>query len=335
MMRLLVFLMFTFGRGTDEQHFLTKTINVGEDATLTCSRPSSESGLLFWVKLAPGHLPEVVAASYTFDTGFINATPRVSARKEPGTFVLHIKKMELSDTAFYYCEKFDQLKKIILNSTFLRVKGPEPNVTAIIEHVSSNPVRPGDSVTLQCSVFSDPDDRTCSEGPRVYWFRAATNKSHPVLVYATENSKGECEPSSETQSSQKCVFSFSRHNVSSSDAGTYHCAVATCGHIVFGNGVNLDIDEVNIWLYVLSVALTLSVIIIVLLIYIIKRNSCGCFIDSRNAPRNSDQQSQKVNENDMIYSLTNFVKRKPAKKEKRVTNEAEDVIIYSDVRVLE
>ncbi|XP_029021765.1 signal-regulatory protein beta-2-like isoform X2 [Betta splendens] len=298
-----VALVFTTGRGTDEQHFLTKTINVGEDATLTCSRPSSELGLLFWVKLAPGHLPEVVAASYTFDTGFINATPRVSARKEPGAFVLHIKKMELSDTAFYYCEKFDELKKIILNSTFLRVKGPEPNVTAIIEHVSSNPVRPGDSVTLQCSVLSDPDDRTCSEGPSVYWFRAGTNKSHPVLVYATENSKGECEPSSETQSSQKCVFSFSRHNVSSSDAGTYHCAVATCGRIVFGNGVNLDIDvntySLSEWLITVFALLAVSVSVTTVLICIRKR-------DTYRAVGSSDLCSQQDVEDASIYSAVTF-----------------------------
>lgn len=91
--------------------------------TLTCSRQSSDSGTLFWIKLAAGNLPEVLGATYTFDGGYPNKTPRVTTQQEPGTFVLHITKTELSDTAFYYCDKHVELKRTFLNITFLRVKG--------------------------------------------------------------------------------------------------------------------------------------------------------------------------------------------------------------------
>uniref|UniRef100_A0A671Y4B9 Ig-like domain-containing protein n=1 Tax=Sparus aurata TaxID=8175 RepID=A0A671Y4B9_SPAAU len=42
---------------------------------------------------------------------------------------------------------------------------------------------------------------------------------------------------SDTQKS--CVYHFSK-KVSSSDAGTYYCAVATCGEILFGNGAKVE-----------------------------------------------------------------------------------------------
>ena len=38
---------------------------------------------------------------------------------------------------------------------------------------------------------------------------------------------------------KKCIYSFFK-NVSSSDDGTYHCAVVTCGEIFSENGSKLD-----------------------------------------------------------------------------------------------
>ncbi|KAG7263457.1 hypothetical protein CRUP_038582, partial [Coryphaenoides rupestris] len=36
-----------------------------------------------------------------------------------------------------------------------------------------------------------------------------------------------------------CVYTLPKNNVSSSDAGTYYCALAACGGIVFGSGTKL------------------------------------------------------------------------------------------------
>ncbi|XP_056456110.1 glypican-2 [Gadus chalcogrammus] len=38
-----------------------------------------------------------------------------------------------------------------------------------------------------------------------------------------------------------CVYTLPKNNVDSSDAGTYYCALAACGEVVFGNGTQLDI----------------------------------------------------------------------------------------------
>lgn len=107
----------------DDQNFLTETVHVGEDVNLTCNCQSKPEGTLFWIRLVAGNLPEVLGATYTFDNAHINKTPRITAKQEPGTFVLHITKTELSDTAFYYCEKHVELQTTFLNITFLRVKG--------------------------------------------------------------------------------------------------------------------------------------------------------------------------------------------------------------------
>ncbi|KAL7395818.1 hypothetical protein ABVT39_023965 [Epinephelus coioides] len=98
-----------------------------------------------------------------------------------------------------------------LRGTFMRLKGPEPDITAITQD-PSDPVRPGDSVTLQCSVLPDSEKKTCPEEHRVYWFRAASNESHPSFIHAQVNSS------------------------------SYYCAVATCGEILFGNGTELYVE---------------------------------------------------------------------------------------------
>lgn len=75
------------------------------------------------MKFVAGNLPEVLGATYTFDGVIIKTAPRITAKKESGTFLLQIKQTRLSDTAFYYCEETIELNKSILNGTFLRVKG--------------------------------------------------------------------------------------------------------------------------------------------------------------------------------------------------------------------
>uniref|UniRef100_A0A3Q4MS30 Ig-like domain-containing protein n=1 Tax=Neolamprologus brichardi TaxID=32507 RepID=A0A3Q4MS30_NEOBR len=104
-------------------------------------------------------------------------------------------------------------------------------------------VHAGNSVTLHCSLFSDAENKTCPGGHHVFWFREG---SHPDIIYTEGNRHHECEKNTEAQRSCKtCVYRFSK-NVSSSDAGTYYCAVATCGEILFGSGAKLDIQAMSL-----------------------------------------------------------------------------------------
>ncbi|KAG8003854.1 Signal-regulatory protein beta-2 [Nibea albiflora] len=286
-------------RCSDDLIFDMKTVGVGDDVNLTCTRQkSSGQGTLFWIRLVSLNFPEFLGGTYSFDYKGVNKTPMIT-KQEPGTFLLQIHDAKFSDTGVYYCIKIDQLQMTFLNGTFLRIKGPEPDITAVIQVPLSDPVRPGDSVTLQCSVLSDSENKTCPGEHSVYWFRAGSDESHPSLIYAHGNSGDECERSPQTHSPQKCVYSFSK-NVSSSDAGTYYCAVVTCGEILFGNGTKLEIEAFirqDPVLFLVCAALALSLIVIGFLVCAIKKKSCDCcntVLTLQAKPASGDQQSRQT-----------------------------------------
>ncbi|KAI3351501.1 hypothetical protein L3Q82_020361, partial [Scortum barcoo] len=104
------------------------------------------------------------------------------------------------------------------------------NYTVVQWPTVSDSVRPGDLMTLQCSVLSDSENKTCPGDHNVFWFKTGSDKSHPNIIYTDGNRHDECDKRSDTQKS--CIYHFSK-SVSSSDAGTYYCAVATCGEILF------------------------------------------------------------------------------------------------------
>ncbi|XP_049442833.1 uncharacterized protein LOC125895077 [Epinephelus fuscoguttatus] len=324
---------FIFSGCTVEQIFETKTVGVGADVTLTCPRKSP--GSIFWIRLVSGDIPKVLAKTYSFESD-----PRITATKERGEFVLHIKNVRRSDTAVYLCVKIHQQNLTFLKGADLRVEGPEPDITAVIQD-PSDPVRPGDSVTLQCSVLSDSEKKSCPGDHSVFWFRAASDEFHPSAIYAHGNS-AECEKSPEAHSLQKCIYSFSK-NVSSSDAGTYYCAVATCGEILFGNGTKLDIEDVsrcdsqndNTALFLVCAALALSLIVIAVLVHAIRTKSCHCSnaaatLQTNAATASCDQQSQPGNEESLVYCTPNFTRRKAGRGGRR--NQRQEETIYTDVR---
>lgn len=129
--------------------------------------------------------------------------------------------------------------------TLFYFPGPEPDIPIVIQELPSAPIYQGDSVTLQCSVLSDLQKNTCPED--VYWFRAGMDETHPSVIYVYRSSGDECERQSDVHSPRKCVYKFSKNNISSSDSGNYYCAVATCGHIIFGNGAKLNIKGNNLY----------------------------------------------------------------------------------------
>ncbi|XP_061580840.1 signal-regulatory protein beta-2-like isoform X2 [Cololabis saira] len=269
---------------TDDYIFGTKTVSVGQSVTLTCPREKTLSNVetFYWMRIVSGNQPEVLGATFTLDGDSTSKTPDITAKQEKQTFILHIKETKLNDTGLYFCIKVYALDMLFLKGEFLRIKGPEPDTIAVSQVSPSDPVHPGEQITLDCSVFSDSEKKTCPSN--VYWFRAGSDESHPSLIYAHKNSSGDCNSSPETRSAQKCDYSFSK-TVSSTDAGTYYCAVASCGHILFGNGAKLEIKASDMWdlqtanviLCLLCAALTTSLVVITFLVYTIKKKSCSCF----------------------------------------------------------
>ncbi|XP_028272772.1 uncharacterized protein LOC114443065 [Parambassis ranga] len=291
-------------------HFEAKTVDVGQSVTLTCPRPNETGTTLYWIRVISGSWPEVLGGTFTFDYVLGNESSHITTKQEPGTFILKIKKAELTDTGVYYCMKVKRLQMTFVNGSFLRVKGPEPDITEVIQVPPSDPVRPGDSVTLQCSVLFDSQSKTCPADHRVFWFRAGSGESRPGLLYAHGSSGDKCESRPAARSTHRCFYSFSK-NVSSSDAGTYYCAVAACGEITFGIGTRLDIEELSMWdlqkantaLFVLCAAL--SVIVVTFLIWTIKKKTCDCC----NAATDLQKGGLNIKQNDedvWIYSVVLF-----------------------------
>ncbi|XP_075959695.1 signal-regulatory protein beta-2-like [Anarhichas minor] len=332
--------LFIFSGCTDD--LIIETKSVGQDVTLTCARITTlDIATLFWIRLVSGNLPEFFKGTHHFDDDVrVNTTPRITTKQGPGTFLLHIHEAKLSDTGVYYCLRVNLLDVILLKGTFLRIGGPEPDITAVIQERTSDPVRPGGSVTLQCSVLSDSEKKTCPEEQSVFWFRAGSDESYPSVIYANGTSDG-CEKSPEPHSPQKCVYSFSK-NVSSSDAGTYYCAVATCGEILFGNGTKLEIEALNMWdlqmtntvMVLLVAALAVSLIVIAVLIYTIKENKCD-YCNNEAAVsmlENIAKKNLKRNEDTWIYSTVVFTVMESGSGGTRNAKAAEREKIYAAVK---
>ncbi|XP_034546302.1 uncharacterized protein LOC117817658 [Notolabrus celidotus] len=236
-------LLLQLSRCTVGENYETKTVNVGNDVTLSCPRNNSWlSTHVFWFRLVSEDLPEILGGTFFFDNEDVIKTPHYTAKQEPGTFALILSKTQLSDTGLYFCVKQTQLEVTLLKGVFLRVKEPGPDITTVIQDISPDPARPWDSKTLQCSFLYDPENKPCSGKHRVFWFRAGSDESRPSVIYSHGNRSDGCEESSEAPSLQKCIYSFSK-TFSSSDDGTYYCAVAACGEILFGNGTKLNIEE--------------------------------------------------------------------------------------------
>uniref|UniRef100_A0A672ZR48 Ig-like domain-containing protein n=1 Tax=Sphaeramia orbicularis TaxID=375764 RepID=A0A672ZR48_9TELE len=210
-----VLLLTYFAGCTHDRNFEIKTLDVGETVNLTCPRQTTwYSASVFWIRLFPGNLPEFLGGTYSFDYNAVNKTPRITTKQEPGAFVLEIKEADLGDSGFYYY------------------------ITVVTKDFPSDPIQPGSSVTLQCSVLTDY--KKCSGEHGIFWFKDGLNESNPSYLYTQRNSDGECVWSLEAHGSQTCYYTFS--DFTSSDAGTYYCAVAACGKIIIGNGTKLDIE---------------------------------------------------------------------------------------------
>ncbi|KAM4585816.1 uncharacterized protein V3H82_004796 isoform 1-T1 [Fundulus diaphanus] len=338
-MLIIIYVLLTVGIGRckDGLTLETRAVSVGADVILTCPRLKSEiTAKLFWIRYIPGKCPEVLGGTRSFD--IVNndeetLITHIRAKQQPETFILHISKVNQSDTGLYYCVKALDLNLTFLEGVFLRIKRKEPNITAIIQHPLPDQVHPGDPVSLQCSVLFNSEDETCSTDHRVYWFQTGSSQSLPSFIYG--NQGNECENSTEDHSGRKCIYNFSV-NVSSSDVGTYYCAVASCGVVIYSKGIKLDIKELNVWdlqktntIFILLCAiLTASVVVIFILTYIISKKTCHCSNDAVSG--HDDQQFHQRDGVSLIYTAPTFTGGKAAGTARRdkVTPEA----IYSGVR---
>ncbi|XP_030000897.1 signal-regulatory protein beta-2-like [Sphaeramia orbicularis] len=334
------------GCNNNNHIFETKTVGVGENVALTCDRQNSLlASYMFWIRLVSGEVPEILGSTLSLDLGLnSDVQHHFTAKQEPGAFVLYITKTQLTDTAAYYCIKTREHSMEFLSGTFLRIKGPQPDITAIYQDPLPDPVHPGEAVTLHCSVLSSSERTSCLEEHHVYWFNTGPDESPPNLIYAQKNRGDECEQSPEAGSLQKCFYSFSK-NVSSSDAGTYFCAVAACGEIMIGNGTKVeieavqtcDVQTVDVTVFIiLCGALVLSLIIIAFLLYYIKKKKCDTTTAAVKPETNTVSATgfiQQSYEDSLVYHTPKFSGRRAGKAGRVRPNPPEKETVYSNIRI--
>ncbi|XP_040903678.1 uncharacterized protein LOC121188158 [Toxotes jaculatrix] len=321
------------------------TVHVGEPVTFTCVLPSElfSSREIFWYKQNAGDTLKVMAMKRkTTNIEFVPefSESRLKVNNAENCSNLTILSTIPEDEGMYHCE----LKEWIntkWSGTYLLVKGNSQRTSnyAVVQAVSG-PVRPGDSVTLQCSVFSGPENKTCPGVHSVYWFRAGAEKSHPGMIYTDRNRSDECEKKPDAHSPEKsCVYRFTK-SVSSSDAGTFYCAVATCGQILFGNGTKLQMVQTThkvhfIALGILTVCLAISVFGNVVLIRNRRVHEQYKGTESAISEARNDNSHRQVHditedENQMNYAALNFSERKATRVRKK--NEIAEESLYSQVK---
>ncbi|XP_030224838.1 uncharacterized protein LOC115552679 [Gadus morhua] len=246
-----------------------KTARLGDKVTLHCGARKGSTNMHFWYKQLIGYVPQAVAAIVyrrgqifpPFNSSFTVAEPDLD---------LNIRSVSKEDEANYFCQ--EQYSNH-WSGIFLSVKDPNEqrfvSQTVVQQPVSAS-AQLGDPVALQCSVTSQRTDHNnqCQGEPSVYWFRSGS--SHPAAIYMNGNRSGECQNSSGPPSApQSCVYTLPKNNVNSSDAGTYYCALAACGEVVFGNGTKLDITDPNCHLVILVHRILLACFLVVIIILIL------------------------------------------------------------------
>ncbi|XP_030635036.1 uncharacterized protein LOC115816208 [Chanos chanos] len=214
------------------------SVELGKDVTLSCSYQTEMTMHFSWYKHIWGQKPRLISTIYKYDTQAIfhhefKNNHRFTVERDEGINHLRISEVQSEDAATYYCGsahsnviEFDMGIELI-------VKGAEAKGFVVQQNSTSQLVKPGANVTLQCTIH--PMGESCAGQHHVYWFRQNSEQSYPGIIYTYENSSDQCERS--------CVYKLSKRNIGLSDAGTYYCAVVTCGRILVGNGTRVDIRD--------------------------------------------------------------------------------------------
>ncbi|XP_064787641.1 immunoglobulin alpha-2 heavy chain-like [Oncorhynchus masou masou] len=216
--------------------------NVGDTVTLQCFYEGNMAMHFSWYKQPLGEKPQVISTVYRYDEAptfyhEFKGNPRYSVQSGQGINHLSISDINSLDSALYYCGSAHSNVLEFGKGTFLYIKDSGSNSKTVVDQPVSESVQPGDSVTLNCTIHTE----TCAGEHSVYWFRRGSGESHPGIIYTHGDRSDQCEESPDAGSpTQRCVYNLPKRNLNLSDAGTYYCAVALCGEILFGNGTMLD-----------------------------------------------------------------------------------------------
>ncbi|XP_057705789.1 uncharacterized protein LOC130923801 [Corythoichthys intestinalis] len=237
------------------------TVEVGVNITFVCPHTENMGDIFYWYKMKVGYTIETVVEGYFGELSlrgpFKNG--KFSSTREGNIYFLNITSVSKEDEATYTCQAGTSYNMRFIDSMHLLVKDPTHKSFYVKQIPRAETVETGQLVTLQCSIFSrSEDDSRCTDEPRVYWFKSGSGDTYPHVIYTEEN---------EENVNGSCIYHLSKHIQNTSDSGTYYCAVATCGEIVFGQGTHVttrqDLKAVGI---VLGALLASSIVVVTVVV---------------------------------------------------------------------
>uniref|UniRef100_A0AAR2JTI8 Ig-like domain-containing protein n=2 Tax=Pygocentrus nattereri TaxID=42514 RepID=A0AAR2JTI8_PYGNA len=211
----------------------------GEAVNLTCTFvDDSNKEVRMWYKQRLEHAPLEVGSKLEDKPAMISDQvdkSRFKLNRIASGISLSIERVTKEDEGMYFCGEAGKKTLDFSTATFLAVTGQSD--ISVLQTPVRRSVSPGESVTLQCTVLSE----IRAADLRVLWFRAAAGQSFPEIIYTHQNSSSrQCEISSSTSSS---LYEFSKNILDQHHTGTYYCAVAACGKIIFGNGTSVELRK--------------------------------------------------------------------------------------------
>ncbi|XP_004571094.2 immunoglobulin kappa light chain-like [Maylandia zebra] len=301
---------------------------VGERLTLQCFYEASDATRFYWYKQSLGQKPKPISTQYvfkangTFHDEFEN-NPRFTLDTDIGKNHLYITNLQKSDSGSYYCARRVSLVLEFAEGTTVSVKGSGLNIKALVQQSASETIQPGGSVTLNCTVYTG----TCDEDHSVYWFKDSGD-FYPGLLYTHGGRNDQCEKNKQTYN---CTYNLPMESINVSHAGTYYCAVASCGHILFGEGTTLkykDKNKSHFLVYFLSGALAFTFTMVVSLAFVLYKMNKRKNFQSEAQARFPAPSVENAHTDNLHYASINVNISRKSKKERNSKTEC----VYSSVK---
>uniref|UniRef100_A0A8C7CQ82 Ig-like domain-containing protein n=1 Tax=Oncorhynchus kisutch TaxID=8019 RepID=A0A8C7CQ82_ONCKI len=199
-----------------------ETVQPGDSVTLNCTihtETCAGEHSVYWIRHGSGESHPGIIYTHGGRSDQCEKSPEAGSPPQSCVMVNDIKicteVYPTAATIFLFSISFSQSLVICVSVD-----------KTVLQQSMSKSVQPRDSVTLNCTIQTE----TCEGEHSVYWFR-------------TQYRSDQCENSPEAGSpTQSCVYNLPKRMLSLSDAGTYYCAVDSCGEILFGNGTKLDVE---------------------------------------------------------------------------------------------
>uniref|UniRef100_A0A3Q2V354 Ig-like domain-containing protein n=1 Tax=Haplochromis burtoni TaxID=8153 RepID=A0A3Q2V354_HAPBU len=309
---------------------------VGGNLTLKCFHDGDRSARLYWFKQNLGQKPKIISHFFKYNVNNssneeLKNNPRFTLETQDGKYHLMIKDLQVSDSATYYCVYY-LYTLTFLENIIVSVKGSGVNIKAVVQQSASETIQPGGSVTLNCTVHTG----TCDGEHSVYWFKDS-DESHPGLIYTHLGRNDQCDnkPSTQThtcnEQTYNCTYNLPMESINVSHAGTYYCAVASCGHILFGEGTTLkykDKNKSHFLVYFLSGALAFTFTMVVSLAFVLYKMNKRKTLQSEAQARFSAPSVENAHTDNLHYASINVNISRKSKKEGNSKTEC----VYSSVK---